>query len=71
MDSKKPNKVGELRPHKGHTVFQFNTVTGKLSLAVVGVDENNKKSIKVEKDCIYVSALNRKNALKKLNQYFI
>ena len=66
--------VGEERRIKGHTLFCFNEVTRKIKIApmkqdiVLGLDGTAiyKNSVTVEKDCIYVQALNEKNAKKKL-----
>ena len=60
--------VGQLRPHRGHTTYKYNTITGKLSEAVFELESENKR-ITVEEGCIYVSALNIKNAVKKLGKY--
>ncbi len=61
----------------GHTMFQYNVVTCELTLAdffddVVDVGEeiykpiaDNHHKIKMQPNCIYVAALNRKNALKR------
>jgi len=74
--NKKRQLLRTLKPHRGHTVFEYNTVTGKLSKAAfdeISADFSNpdskRKSITVNKDCIYLSALNRKNAFKKLYRY--
>lgn len=68
--------VGAIKPHKGHTLFEFNVVTKEMRKAKFE-EENihfsddlkkaimHKKVIK-NKDCIYVSALNKINAYKRL-----
>lgn len=64
--------VGQLKPHKGHKVFKFNTKTGELVPAKVEKQEGeltNRKKIIVEDECIYVAALNLKNAVKRLAKY--
>lgn len=66
--------VGEERRIKGHTLFCFNVVTKKLKVApmnqecMLGLDGSviYKNNITVEKDCVYLQALNEKNARKKL-----
>lgn len=66
--------VGEERRVKGHTLFCFNEVTKKFKVApmnqecMLGLDGSviYKNNVTVEKDCIYVQALNEKNARKKL-----
>lgn len=66
--------VGEERRVKGHTLFCFNEVTKKIKVApmnqecMLGLDGSviYKNNVTVEKDCVYVQALNEKNARKKL-----
>ena len=66
--------VGEERRIKGHTLFCFNEVTRKIKVApmsqdiMLGLDGSviYKNKVTVEKDCVYVQALNEKNARKKL-----
>ena len=74
---KKKNKfhlIGSQRKIKGHTLFAFNTVTKEIKVAPMerkmffGFNGNvtYKNEITVEKDCIYLQALNEKNARKRL-----
>lgn len=66
--------IGQERRVKGHTLFCFNEVTKKIKIApmnqecVLGMDGSviYKNNVTVEKDCVYVQALNEKNARKKL-----
>ena len=66
--------IGQERRIKGHTLFCFNVATKKIKVApmkqdiVLGLDGVviYKNSVTIEKDCIYVQALNEKNARKKL-----
>lgn len=66
--------IGEERRIKGHTLFCFNEVTRDLKVApmnqecMLGLDGSviYKNNVTVEKDCVYVQALNEKNARKKL-----
>lgn len=66
--------VGQERRVKGHTLFCFNEVTKKIKIApmnqdiMLGLDGSviYKNKVTVEKDCVYVQALNEKNARKKL-----
>lgn len=68
--------VGEERRVKGHTLFCFNVVTKKIKVApmnhecMLGLDGSviYKHNVTVEKDCVYIQALNQKNAIKKLNK---
>jgi len=73
--------VGEVNPHKGHTCFQYNTVTEELTIAefektdlvINNLDASGKDmkhfkktdKILVKENCIYTVALNEKNAIKK------
>lgn len=71
-------KLGTLTPHKGHTLFQINLETGEVTVAEfervdvelsrLGAAANYKKvarKVIQKKDCIYISALNQKNAIAK------
>ena len=68
--------VGEERRVKGHTLFCFNEVTKKIKVApmnqecMLGLDGSviYKHNVTVEKDCVYIQALNQKNAIKKPNK---
>lgn len=68
-------KVGEHQLSiDGGTIFQYNRITRQFTKAkfresdtyVFGGD--NRKKIDIEKDCIYIEALNEKNALKRLKR---
>lgn len=66
--------IGQERSIKGHILFCFNEVTKKIKVApmnqecMLGMDGSviYKNNVTVEKDCVYVQALNEKNARKKL-----
>ena len=66
--------IGQERRIKGHTLFCFNEVTRKIKVApiksevLLELDGSviYKNNVTVEKDCVYVQALNEKNARKKL-----
>lgn len=65
--------LGKIRPQKGHTVFEVNMVKGTVVPAKFeSIDANMKgrliKRIVIDKECIYVPALNIKNAVKKVNR---
>lgn len=76
---KKLRRVGQLKPHRGHTIFKYNKKTNKLEKAKFEEDDERfptelnqkgkRKIIMAEEDCIYVSALNVKNAVKRLAKY--
>ena len=72
--------LGTARPKKGHTMFEYNykekTIVEakfdevpavKFTDAKLGIKSSSKKITKKD-DCIYVSALNKKNALKVLKR---
>jgi hypothetical protein len=78
---KKRKFIGRIKPNKGHKVFEFNTKTFELRVAeveesdTISLDDSlstkngtSKKSIITKDDCVYFSALNRKNALKKIEK---
>ena len=66
--------IGQERRIKGHTLFCFDVATKKIKVApikqdiMMGLDGVviYKNSVTIEKDCIYVQALNEKNARKRL-----
>lgn len=66
--------IGSQRRVKGHTLYAFNTVTKEIKVAPVerkvffGFNGNMtyKNELTVEKNCIYLQALNEKNARKRL-----
>ena len=66
-------------PHRGHTMFEFDMKTGKMEPAVFESQDVEfdpkwtkekslgcKKKLVIKKDCLYISALNEKNARKHL-----
>jgi len=78
---KEDKKVTTIKPHKGHTLYEFNVETRELVEAtfektdVSYIDVQKGKNIARRKvimkaKCIYVSSLNRKNAMKKLNKAY-
>lgn len=68
--------IGDERKAKGHTLFAYNTVTKEIKQAPIsrtveiGIDYQPiyKNKVCVEKDCIYIQALNKKNAFKRLKR---
>lgn len=65
--------IGKRRRIPGLNLFSYNTVTKELKLAPVeknvalGLNgPDYKTNIKIEKDCIYLQALNMDNARRKL-----
>ena len=79
---KKTVLIGTLKPKKGHKMFEvnmkFKTITEatyddppavKFSDAQIGVKSASKK-ITVNQDCVYISALNKKNVIKIIKRDF-
>ena len=66
---KELKKVGQIRPHRGHTLFKYTVATGKLIPMNINTDlheKNPRRIVLAEEGCLYVSALNFKNAVKKI-----
>lgn len=78
QQEKKLTYLGSLLPHNGHRCFEYNTKTGEIKEAVYAKQDIQyptstakagiKRRVIVNADCIYITALNQKNALKKVNQ---
>jgi hypothetical protein len=65
--------IGKIIPFEGHTIWQINNETleiekAEFSNATYHFIGENKKEIITKKGYTYISALNKKNALKKYNQ---
>lgn len=66
--------IGHIIPHNGHTIFEIEIETGLIKEAeymtdltfIIGQDVN--KRILTREGCFYVSALNKKSALRKYNK---
>jgi len=76
---KETKLIGKIRPKKGHTLFEVNEYTGEIKKAVfesqtISFEQAKskfltpKKKVLVNKNCIYISALNVKNLIKKLKK---
>lgn len=74
---KATNHVGFIKPHAGHTCFEINVKTGAISPAkfeestMTFAPNGNgmvRRKVVIQPDCLYVSALNKKNAIKKLQK---
>jgi hypothetical protein len=64
---------GSFKPKPGHKLFKYNHLTKEIDEAkyeLLPADFKNPKKVKkkvvMEEGCSYISALNKKNALKKL-----
>jgi hypothetical protein len=71
----KDNFSHRILPHRGHSLFEINLKKGTVELAkyegALEIDFNggkernvNRKVIIMDQDCVYISALNKKNAVK-------
>lgn len=65
--------IGKIIPHEGHIIWQINKETleiekAKFSNATYYFGGDNKKEIITKEGYAYVSALNKKNALRKYKQ---
>jgi len=72
---KKETLIGSIRPHQNHSLFEYNIQSGEISLAKFtesdihfnGGDVGQiKKKVIIKEGFIYTSALNTKNAKKKI-----
>lgn len=72
-------KIGCMKHRNGHTLFSFNVKTGEWKIAdvqgkaIINFDKTvtKEKKILIEKDCIYIEALNLKNAKKRLMRDYV
>lgn len=65
--------VGRIRPQRGHSLFKYTTATGKFIKvealdSTTDTDKPKRINVLAEKGNVYVSALNFKNAVKKIAQ---
>ena len=63
--------TGKIEPHANHILFEVNLATGKIILAeferILQWGQKPKKTVLTKKGCVYVSAMNVKNAIKHFN----
>lgn len=80
---KQQKYIGQLKPHPGHKVFQFSLATGEITVAKVEVVSASMRSssdkpgtgiihrkVIQQPNCLYASALNAKNAIKKFAKMY-
>ena len=73
--------IESLRPKPGHTLFEINTKTLEIGLAefitkktislfeaIQICDGTYNDEIMIKLDCVYISALNKKNAMKRYHE---
>jgi len=73
QQQKETEFIDRLIPHNNHKIWEVNTKTKEIDLAKYSnatyqFAGDNKKEIIVNKDCVYICALNKKNALKKFEK---
>lgn len=78
-EHEKQKLLNRIRPHKGHTLFEYNIETNEIKKAKIeavleypeatGLKKVQKKVV-AQRNCLYVSALNEKNAIKKLKKRY-
>jgi hypothetical protein len=85
QQKKKREHVGQIIPHEGHSIFEFNKVTyelrkAKFEYGSIMMTGNSKgvtttrtggKTVIVKENCYYLSSLNVKNAVKKIHRLLI
>jgi len=76
-EKKEKQFLGQLKPQKGHSVFSFNHETAKTEKIVFEPDttlhlngdlKKKNKSIIIDPNCFYLTALNIQNAKRKLRK---
>lgn len=77
-EKEKLKLAGTIRPKKNHILFEVNLEDGTIERAEFedpeffywkkGKDSLKRKKVIMKKDCLYISALNEENAIKKLNR---
>lgn len=76
LKKKEYHLIHSQRRQKGHTLFSFNTVTKKIEVVKYKRDiqlnfdgtVSHENKVTIDKNCIYVQALNEKNCIKKLRK---
>lgn len=61
-------------PFKGHTFFEIDCMTGKIEKAkfeetTADLDGATHKKVLIHENCVYISCLNKKSALKKYTKW--
>lgn len=77
QNKKEVKLLGSQTKVKGHTLFEYNTKTREIKEAtfksqivdfksVTTESPDDRKTVIVKEGCVYIQALNKKNAIKKL-----
>tara|TARA_R110002051_G_scaffold322875_1_gene414762 strand:+ start:1778 stop:2089 length:312 start_codon:yes stop_codon:yes gene_type:complete len=75
--TKEYKKATTIKPHKGHTLYEYNVETKELveatytktDVSYIDIQKGKniaRRRVDMKGGCVYVSALNKKNAVKKL-----
>jgi hypothetical protein len=77
---KKTKLLGSLYPQKGHKCFEINNLTLEINEAkfesvtinITSISQENyvNKKLLVKENCTYITALNKKNAMKKFKNVY-
>ena len=76
--------IGNIRHQAGHILFSINTITGEIKQAefqkepiitweqakMVNDGVGLPRKVVIEKDCVYIEAMNEENAMKKYHKSF-
>jgi len=64
--------IGRVEPHANHKLFEVDLITGYICLAefekTISWQQKTKNTVLIKKDCVYISSMNIKNAIKHLNK---
>jgi hypothetical protein len=67
MSDEQEKLMGTMTVYKGHKLFRYNTKTTELAICTeYETDENGRRKVTMENDCLYILALNERNAIRKL-----
>lgn len=67
MSDEHEKLMGSMTVHKGHKLFRYNTSTTELAICTdYETDEYGRRKVTMEHDCLYILALNERNAIRKL-----
>lgn len=68
-----PTPFATIRPQKGHSLFELNVKTGIISniQANLTAAGSNRKKLITQPHCLYITALNKKNAAKHFTKMLI
>lgn len=70
---KEEKLIGKLIPKKGHRCYEINVKTGEMNEVVFSRNDvtflgKRVREIKTKPDCVYITALNKRNAGEKMKK---